>query len=460
MKPDLGFIARTLNPVMENHTTDNLDLAGVSIDTRTLTPGQLFAALKGPSFDGHQFIPQAIKGGASALLVEQDWQGSAAVPVIRVQGVLDALTRLARAWRQKVNPVVIAVTGSSGKTTVKEMIALCLGQHFTRVHATRGNLNNHIGLPLTLLAMSSDCQTLVVEMGMSAAGEISHLAWVAQPTIGVVTNVHPAHMAAFASLEDIARAKGELLQALPHDGVAIYPSQRWETPLLSEMARPRLELSFGTDEKAQVSARNVVTQDGKVGFDLHLPPGIMTPLHLDAPGQHMLANALAAAAAAHAAQTLLTAIARGLSQFRLQKGRGQMITTPNGWFVIDDTYNANPGSMTAALARLGDEQGSRRIAVLGDMLELGEMSKSMHEGLATAVIDAGVSRLFTTGKLMHHLADSLARHPAIQVDHRHDAGDWIGVLPGLCQPGDRILVKGSRGMKMERIVEDLCNHAV
>ncbi|MBF0134319.1 MAG: UDP-N-acetylmuramoyl-tripeptide--D-alanyl-D-alanine ligase [Magnetococcales bacterium] len=460
MNLDLGFIARSLNQEGENLLDGNLALTGVSIDTRKLESGQLFAALRGPHFDGHQFIPQALQGGARGLLVEEDWSGEASVPVFRVRGVLEALTHLARKWRTQVNPTVIAVTGSSGKTTVKEMLALCLGQHFRRVHATQGNLNNHIGLPLTILAMPSDCQALVVEMGMSAADEITHLASVASPTIGVVTNVYPAHLAAFSSLADIARAKGELLHALPVDGVAIYPAHRWETPILATLARPTRHFTFGPAATAQVAAENMTLCEEGVTFTCRGLGDDKMTVHLGTSGQHMIDNALAAATAAHAVYTPMAAIAQGLALFRLQKGRGQVIHAPQGWRVIDDTYNANPGSMTAALVRLGLETGHRRIAVLGDMLELGETAESLHEQLATAVIEAGISRLFATGKLMRHLADRLSGHPGVQVDHRLDAGDWIGVLPGLCQPGDRILVKGSRGMKMERIVEDLCQHAV
>ncbi|MBF0423188.1 MAG: UDP-N-acetylmuramoyl-tripeptide--D-alanyl-D-alanine ligase [Magnetococcales bacterium] len=458
MKPDLEFIVRTLNVPRPVASGGIGPLAGFSIDSRTLAPGEVFAALRGPNFDGHEFIPKAIRGGAAALLVEREWPGEAPLPVIRVQGVLEALTQLAQAWRQQVDPDVIAVTGSSGKTTVKEMIAWCLREHFSSVHATRGNLNNHIGLPLTLLEMPSDCRALVVEMGMSAAGEITHLASVARPRIGVVTNVHPAHLAAFAHVEAIARAKGELLQALPVDGIAIYPGHRWETSILHSLATPVRHVTFG--EGGEVTSQEEVIHDQGTTFTLHCPPFPPFRARLEAIGRHLVDNALAAAAASARAQIPMAAILRGLARFRLQKGRGQVLGTAGGWLVIDDTYNANPGSMKAALERLGCEKESRRIAVLGDMLELGESAEGLHEGLATAVMEAGVSRLFTTGKLMAALADRLKGHPTIQVDHRQDAGDWIGVLPGLCQPGDRVLVKGSRGMKMERIVEDLCNHAV
>ncbi|MBF0435907.1 MAG: UDP-N-acetylmuramoyl-tripeptide--D-alanyl-D-alanine ligase [Magnetococcales bacterium] len=461
MQPDLDFIVRTLNLPYPTFPGVNPELSGFSIDTRTLSHGQLFAALSGPNFDGHGFISKAVAGGAAALLVEHDWEGTAPIPILRVRGVLDALTGLAQAWRRQVNPIVIAVTGSSGKTSVKEMITSCLKESFASVHATRGNLNNHIGLPLTLLDMPSDCQVLVAEMGMSAAGEITHLAGVAEPDIGVVTNVHPAHLAAFANVEAIARAKGELLQALsPDHGIAIYPSQRWETPLLKSLSRARHYMTFGADDKADVTAHQVVLRDDGMDFDLRLPGGVGGAARLAAIAGHVLDNALAAAAAAHAAKTPLPAIIRGLDQFRLQKGRGGTVASAGGWLVIDDTYNANPGSMKAALARLGRETTHRRLAVLGDMLELGESAEALHEELATAVVNAGISQLFTTGCLMSRLADRLQGHPTIEVFHRQDAGEWVGVLPGLCQPGDRILVKGSRGMKMERIVEDLCRHAV
>lgn len=460
MQPDLGFIVRTLNLPEETLSGGELALTGISIDTRTLSPGQLFAALSGPHFDGHAFIPKAVAGGAKALLVEQAWEGTAEIPVLRVRGVLDALTTLGKAWLSQVDPIVIAVTGSSGKTSVKEMITLCLKEAFHSVHATRGNLNNHIGVPLTLLAMPADCQVLVVEMGMSAAGEITHLAGVARPTIGVVTNVHPAHLASFVNVEAIARAKGELLESLSQDqGIAIYPADRWETPLLKSLAKPKQQMTFGAD--GDVSATQVVFQEDGMAFTLHLPGGMFGAVHLAAVGGHVLDNALAAAAAAHAAQTPLASIIRGLEGYRLQKGRGATVMTPGGWLVIDDTYNANPGSVKAALERLGRApMAHRRLAVLGDMLELGESAEALHEALATAVVEAGVSHVFTTGSLMSRLAERLQGHPTIKVFHRQDAGEWVGVLPGLCQPGDRILVKGSRGMKMERIVEDLCRHAV
>ncbi|MBF0110583.1 MAG: UDP-N-acetylmuramoyl-tripeptide--D-alanyl-D-alanine ligase [Magnetococcales bacterium] len=460
MPPDLDFIRHALNPAVENHSGGNVAFTGISIDSRTLVPGQLFAALSGPSFDGHAFIPKAVAAGARAVLVERKWQETTPVPVVRVDGVLDALTRLALAWRRHVAATVIAVTGSSGKTTVKEMLALCLGQHMHGVHATRGNLNNHIGVPLTLLSLPADCRVAVVEMGMSAAGEITHLAGIAQPDIGLVTNVFPAHIAAFGSLLDIAHAKGELLAALPPEGVAILPSGRWESAMLATLSRPQRRLTFGIDENATISAREIVTTLEDTTFDLQIAgePPVQARIH--GRGNHLIDNALAAAAAAHAIKVPVTAIVRGLEEFRLQKGRGEVKNTPGGWQVIDDTYNANPGSMAAALARLGSDTHRRRIAVLGDMLELGDSAVKLHEALATAVIDAGISRLFTTGELMRHLARRLENHPNLQVDHRHDAGEWIGVLPGLCRPGDLVLVKGSRGMKMERIVEDLGRHAV
>ncbi|MBF0454051.1 MAG: UDP-N-acetylmuramoyl-tripeptide--D-alanyl-D-alanine ligase [Magnetococcales bacterium] len=458
---DLDFVCQTLHLTPQS----NRPLRGLSIDTRTLQPEQIFAAIRGPRFDGHDYIPQAIQGGCGALLVETPPKSPPPCPVLVVADILKAMEQLATAWRNQVDPIVIAITGSSGKTTVKEMTNLCLQQHFKGVHATKGNLNNHYGVPLTLLAMPETCQALVVEMGMSAAGEIAQLTRMAQPDVGVVTNVLAAHLAAFTSIEEIAQAKGELFAEMPPQGVAIFNGTQWARALLQSLAGDRKQITFGPWDNRSVSldlsARSIRQSAEGLAFHIHWPDHSSTPVHLPCQGRHMVDNALAAAAACRQVGVTTEAIVRGLKLFSPPAGRGAIQRAAGGWMVIDDSYNANPGSVKAAIQALAaSPEGARRVVILGDMLELGKQAESLHRELAEEITKARVSHLFTAGPLMKHLHEACQNVSTLTAQHRDDPGDWLGTIPRQLQPGDRVLVKGSRGMKMERIVSDLISYAL
>ncbi|MBF0098814.1 MAG: UDP-N-acetylmuramoyl-tripeptide--D-alanyl-D-alanine ligase [Magnetococcales bacterium] len=454
-----------------------LPLRGVSIDSRTIRPGELFAAVRGDRFDGHAFIDTAIAAGCAAILAEQPPSEPCPVPVVLVPDVLHALGEAASRWRQQVNPLVLAVTGSCGKTTVKEMLTRVLQRHFTVVHATRGNFNNHIGLPLTLLAMPENCQALILEMGMSAAGEITYLAQLAQPEIGIITNVMPAHLESFADLDAIADAKGELLQALPQHGLAILPANRPYSARLRQKGANVSILTYAADAQADVYSTEEGCQNAATpqmanstgqSFIIHWQgkqDGVKT--HLTYPGEHLRLNALAVAAAARHAGVPLPEIALGLQEFAPPAGRGGTRHAKGGWQVIDDSYNANPGSVRAALRAMPTPlPPGRRIAILGDMLELGKEAGLLHKELYHDLLENQISLLFTAGPLMYALHQEIEKQQAngvaqrIQAQHRQNPAEWLDQISPLLLPQDVVLVKGSRGMKMERIVENLVTNAL
>ncbi|MBF0590362.1 MAG: UDP-N-acetylmuramoyl-tripeptide--D-alanyl-D-alanine ligase [Magnetococcales bacterium] len=439
------------------------EVGGVSIDSRTLRPGDLFIAIKGPNFDGHDYIEAAVKAGAGAVVACRDDVPCGDVPLLLTHDALEALSRLAAAWRRQVNPKVVAITGSAGKTTVKEMVALCLGRQF-RTHATRGNLNNHFGVPLTILAMPSDCEVLVLELGMSAPGEIAHLARLAEPDIGLITNILPAHLEAFdglGGLDGIARAKGELLEHLPVTGLAITPHHDGYEALYHQLTPCTLRcISLHPMAGERHLPHAWVEPDGGVG-DLSLARRVDRDVDLFGvpwryQGEHMAFNALAAAEVAFAVGATQQSVVDGLAGYRPQSGRWQMLESTEGWTVIDDTYNANPGSMEAALRTLAAQAPEgHRVAVLGDMLELGVNSTDLHEALADVLVRCGVERLFTAGPQMKALHDAIPGTPGVTSHYRAQTSDWIGGIASHLKAGDVVLVKGSRGMKMEQIVKDL-----
>ncbi|NGZ06581.1 MAG: UDP-N-acetylmuramoyl-tripeptide--D-alanyl-D-alanine ligase [Magnetococcales bacterium] len=443
--------------------TDDPKITRVSTDSRQVQPGELFAALTGPNFDGHDFIAAAIDRGCAAILAAREPTSPVTVPMLIVEDVLQALSTAGHAWRHHVTPgAVIGITGSSGKTTVKEMVAACLRQELTEVHATQGNLNNHIGVPLTLLSMPATCQAAVIEMGMSAPGEIAHLTRLAEPTIGVVTNVQPAHMAAFASLEEIALAKGELFANLPPLSICLLPEDDPNRTTLAWCMGMRPGLSYGLTPGAQLrwEPDAVAASQGVVQGEILWPDGQRARVDLGTTGVHMVRNALAAAGAARAAGISPAAIGQALSAFAPVSGRGRIQHSPSGWRIIDDTYNANPGSMAAALDTLGSLPATRRMAILGDMLELGIHSERLHAQLATDIDNNRIDVVISVGSAMQALHHALANRPALLAVHILNPAEVWPTLSTLLHPDDLILVKGSRGMRMERIVKDLMNHAV
>ena len=342
----------------------------VTIDSRRILPGDLFVAIPGERYDGHEFVPAAIAAGARGVLAAREVAVPTGLGLVMVPDTIRALGALARFHRRRFTLPVVAVTGSTGKTSTKEMIA-AVGAVRRRVARTAGNWNNEIGLPLTLLELGSDDELLVVEMGMRGPGQIGELAAIAEPVIGVVTNIGLTHLELLGTQEAIAEAKGELVQALPPGGTAVLNGDDPRCLALAARTKARV-LRFGLGPDADVRAIALRHFAEGSRFTLAAPGWPETEINLAVPGQHYIVNALAAAAVAVALSCHPEDVGGGLAGFGLERGRGATIATEQGWTVIDDTYNASPASVGAALAVLGARPAAgRRIAVLGDMLELG-----------------------------------------------------------------------------------------
>lgn len=427
----------------------NALVTGVSTDSRTLREGDLFVPLRGPSYDGHDYLLQAVQHGASACFSEE-MVACLPVPVIGVDNTLVALGQLAAGVRSDFSGPVVGITGSSGKTTTKEMLASILSIENEGV-ATVGNFNNLIGLPLTILRLEDKHRWMVLEMGMSARGEIARLAEIAQADVGVVTNVGAAHLEQLHGLDGVARAKGELFIALKSGATAVINADDERVSRLP-VANGVRRLLFGCGAEAQVRALDIAAYGLQVGFRLVLPGGAW-PVRLSVPGRHNVHNALAAAAAAWALGVAGETIVRGLDRFVSAKGRMEVVSLPGDRLLIEDSYNANPLSMKAALEVLAEMgAGGERVAVLGDMLELGDASPTLHHrvGQLAAVC---VDRLFLLGAMAREVEagalDAGLSADRIRILHNHEEG--ITLLRASLKQGARILVKGSRGMKMETI---------
>ena len=428
---------------------------GVSTDSRQVEAGELFVALRGEHFDGHAFIETAAGNGVRLFLVDGRWQQQGVLPAgcsaVVVPDTLKALGDLAAWHRQRFKIKVIAITGSNGKTTTKEMLAGILAQTGPGLK-TEGNLNNLIGLPLTILRLTGRERWAVLELGMSAFGEIDRLAEIAAPEVGIITNAFPAHLETLGDVEGVARAKGELFLRLKPGSVAIY---NVDDPLVSKCQCSTMvtRLTFGL-RGAEVSSASIKSL-GKKGesFTLRLPEEEQ-PVLLRAFGRHNVYNALAAAAAAYALGVSGELIRMGLEEFTPYDKRFQLEQI-SGITLIDDSYNANPASMAAALAALSEvREDGRSAAVLGDMLELGPGSDAAHRELGRLAA-ACVQRLYLLGELAGEVAAGARQAGLAEAsllvaqDHEQLARELLGWL----QPGDCVLFKGSRGMRMERVAQ-------
>lgn len=428
---------------------ENRAFMGVGTDTRTLEAGQLFFALVGPRFDGHDFLSQAGDRGAAGAVVSRG--ECEEFPCVRVPDTLRGLGELAANWRGRFDLPVIGVTGSAGKTTVKEMIAAILGQTGPLL-VTRGNLNNEIGVPLTLFQLAGRHRVAVIEMGANHAGEIARLCEMARPDIGIVTLAGAAHLEGFGTIEGVARAKGELFAGLPADGVAVINADDCYQSLWREIAGSRRVITFGLGPGADFSARDIRLQaddPGRVEFQLTSPLG-QAPITIPLAGRHNVINALAAAAAASAAGADLAQIQSGLASTPGVKGRMQLTAGTGGCRIIDDTYNANPGSVRAALDFLTGMQG-RSWAVLGHMGELGPQAARLHAEIGKYARSIGVERLFAVGPLSGETVASFGAG----AEEFSDLESLIGTLRPQLHTDVNLLVKGSRSMGMERIVAAL-----
>ncbi len=427
-----------------------------SIDTRSLAGGELFVPLPGTRADGHDFVAAALEGNAGGALVSAErtrdprWSRSGK-PVISVRDPLRALQALGRHCRAKSGIPVTAVTGSNGKTTTKEMIAAVLGTRY-RVHKNRGNLNNHIGVPLTLTRLTPEHQMLVLEMGMSARGEIRELALLARPNVGVLTNAAAAHLASLGSIDEVARAKSELAEALPRDGFLVLNADDERLWNLNRN-RPVALRSYALENRAAdlVPARISLTAQGGALFTL--PDG--TDIRLRLLGRHNVRNALAAILVGDHFGISRPEAAKALASLAPERHRLELLAS-EGVFVLDDAYNANPSSMREALLLLGaiETRGERR-AVLGDMLELGPDSDRLHEEVGRQVPRG--ARLYVAGSFAEAVERG-ARAAGIAPDRiRRFASvpEMAAAVGKDARPGDLVLVKGSRGMRLEQVVERL-----
>ena len=429
------------------HRGENVPFQFVSTDTRTLQPGDLFVALVGDRFDGHEYIELAIEKGACAVVISKALDVS--VPFLQVKDTTLALGRLALYNREKFNKDLVAVTGSSGKTTVKGMMATLLRQQ-NEVLVTRGNFNNHIGAPLTLLRLNHTYDYAMLELGASSEGEIEYTANLAKPTVAIITNAGSAHLEGFGDIETIVRTKGEIIGALPQSGTAVL---NYDSPYFSqwkEMAAEKTVISFGCNEGADVFASDIkVDPIGCCQFNLHIGKE-SAPVHLHILGKHNVYNALSCAAACVALKMPLALIVSGLQEFQGVEGR--LIEKPGlqGCTVIDDTYNANPASVRAAIDVLASRSG-HRIFVMGDMAELGVETQLAHAEMGAYACKGKIDEFFSIGEFSRGAADAFGENA-----HWFASNDsLLRFLKGKLKKNTTVLVKGSRSAKMDRVVSEI-----
>jgi UDP-N-acetylmuramoyl-tripeptide--D-alanyl-D-alanine ligase len=426
------------------------EITGVAIDTRKLRPGDLFVAIKGERVDGHDYLAEAAARGAVAALVTR--KIDSALPQVLVDDTALALGDLASAVRAQRDVRVVGITGSNGKTTVKTLVASILSRH-GRTHVSAGNYNNELGLPLSLLAMPRDTEYAVLEMGAGKPGDIGYLAAIARPDIGLVTLIAPAHLARMGSIEGVAETKGALYEALPADGIAIINADDGFARFFGGLAGARKVLRFGLEQPADVGADIVEQRVDGSRFVLSTPQGD-AEVALPLPGRHNIANALAATAVALALQVPLDTIVAGLEQVPGVAGRLRRETMAGGWTLIDDSYNANPSSMAAAIDTLLLAGGERWL-VLGDMAELGADARALHADIGARARERGVDRLFAVGPLGAATVEAFGAGGA----HFDDKAALIAALKSRVHAGVTCLVKGSRSAGMEQVVAALGGHA-
>lgn len=424
---------------------DNVGIDVVSTDTRTLVPGALFVALRGERHDAHAFADQAAACGAGALLVERELP--VRLPQVVVLNTLFALGDLAREVRMQRDVRVIGITGSNGKTTVKSLLAAILSRH-GRTHVNTGSFNNEIGLPLTLLSMPRDSEYAVLEMGAGKPGDIDYLARIARPDVGLVNNIAPAHLERMGSLEVIAETKSALYSALPVDGVAVINADDAYADYFTAAAGTRRSVRFGLGEGVEVTA--LLRGDSQSRrFALITPVG-ETNIDLPLPGRHNVLNALAATALSLAVGVPLATIKAGLEAVPQVPGRNVRLAHASGAVLIDDSYNANPGSFEAAVATLAAEAGIR-ILVVGDMLELGAEADRLHAELGVLAKRSGIARLHGVGTLSQFAVQGFGAGAV----HHADQATLIAALRAELRSGVTALVKGSHGSAMDRVVRAL-----
>ncbi len=428
---------------------DDVEIQSIGTDSRTIVSKQLFVAIKGENFDGNQFAETAIQQGAAAVLVSD--KQTQARPAVVVDDTKLALGQLAKYWRNQFHMPVIAITGSNGKTTTKEMLTAILGaatKDAQKVHATVGNLNNDIGMPLTLLKLRKEHAYAVIEMGMNHLGEIDYLSRIAQPNIALINNAGTAHIGELGSRDNIAKAKGEIFNGLDANGIAVINADDAFCAYWQSLNAGKKIITFAMSKVADVTA-SYEELDGLSHMQLNTPTGSIT-FKLNVLGKHNIANALAASAAAVALDISNQDIANGLQNMQAVRSRLQRKAGLNGALLIDDTYNANPDSMKAAIDVLAAMDGTR-VFVMGDMGELGADAPAMHAEIGAYAKQKGIENLLAFGTLSANAVTAFGK----EAHHYSDLNDLISNVKNLMQKNLTVLVKGSRFMKMERVVEPL-----
>ncbi len=443
MKADLSFAAAAMHGVLRG---DDRPFTAIGTDTRNMVGGELFFALKGPNFDGHDYVAQAAEQGAAAAVVSE--AADVDLAQIVVADTRAALGRLGAAWRERQDVTVVGITGSNGKTTLKELTAACLSAAGQTL-ATHGNLNNEIGVPLMLSRIESEHRYAVIEMGANHAGEIAYLTSLAGPDVVALTNAGAAHLEGFGSIDGVARAKGEILSGEKRPNFAVLNADDHYFEYWSSLVEDVGVLSFGLGGDADVHATRIKAEAGLTGFRMRLPGGEID-VSLALPGRHNVRNACAAAAIATALGIDAQTIRAALESVQPVSGRLRPLEGVNGSTVFDDSYNANPNSVVAAAEFLTTLPGEHWL-VLGDMAELGDDAPRLHREVGERVKKAGVSRLFAAGGLSRNTVNGFGGD-----------GEWfssvdalIAALAPALDADVKVLVKGSRFMRMERVVDAL-----
>ncbi len=440
---------------------------GISTDSRTVAEGELFIALKGERFDGHHFAIEALKKRAGGVIIEEDkirdirWNGYRPSVVIAVKDALHALGDIARERRRKFGTPVVALTGSNGKTTTKDMISACLETTFP-VLKTKGNLNNLIGLPLTLLNLTEQERIVVLEMGMNVPGEIRRLTEIAEPDVGLITNIERVHLEGMGSLERVREEKGELFRRMRQDGTILVNQDDPRVIDLASEFRGQ-KITFGIDHPAEVMAKEIRLKGvGGTSFTLMME-GVTMEITLPLLGGHFVPNALSAIASASLFGIELEKVKEALENLQPSPMRMEVLRPKEGVTLINDAYNANPRSMELALEILSEMKGKgRAIAVLGDMLELGDFSVEAHQHIGQRVEELSIDFLLALGEEAPVLVESAMRHGLDSEKARivESHTEAISILKKMVRDGDWILVKGSRRMGMEKIAEGLMERRV
>jgi len=433
---------------------DDITINSLSTDTRTTKTGDLFLALRGANFDGHKFVSQAENAGCSALVV--DHQVDAALPQVIVEDTLKALGLIGAYVKREVAPKTVAITGSSGKTTVKEMVAAILSR-LGNVLATKGNFNNDIGVPLTLLRLKPEHDFAVIELGANHLGEIAYTTSLVKPDVAIINNIAAAHLEGFGDLCGVARAKGEIYQGIGEDGVALYNQDcKYANKWLWRLENKKVK-RFSCHSESDCYSTDVVLDDnGYANFTLHTEIG-HTYINLKLPGKHNVCNAVAAAAITLEFGASLQDIQLGLADMTPVKGRSNLYQLGEQWKLIDDTYNANVESIKAAIDLLASYPG-RKVLILGDMGELGSEARSYHQEVGEYAANSDIDDLLTIGVLSQNTSDAFNRIREDKGLHFSDRAKLMNTLQALLQDEEQqvsILVKGSRSAHMELVVSDI-----